>query len=244
MRAWGLTDVGAVRAQNQDSYYIDIIPEEKLAILVVCDGMGGAKAGNIASEMAVNIFVGDVKNELKPQMSAKQMERMAKKALEHANEAVHERSKTDPDCSGMGTTLVSCISAGDNVLVVNVGDSRAYRINSGGIEQVSRDHSLVEDLVERGEITKEEAKQHPGKNLITRAIGTAEHIKGDYYPMKMKNGDNLLLCSDGVSNLLSDQEILYEVIHNEEKENCCARILEIVMQRGAPDNATVLIFEK
>ena len=244
MRAWGLTDMGGVRTQNQDSYYIDLIPENKLSILVVCDGMGGAKAGNIASEMAVGAYVEELKNELRPQMTAKQLEKAARRALESANEQVHDKSKSSSDYTGMGTTLVSCIVAGNTALSVNVGDSRAYLINDRGIEQITRDHSMVEELVERGEITREEAKKHPSKNLITRALGTGSRVRGDFYPFKLKNGDNILLCSDGVSNILSDQELLYVVIHNEEKETCCQRLINMVKERGAPDNATVVVYEK
>ena len=244
MRAWGLTDVGKVRTQNQDSYCIDLVPENKTGILVICDGMGGANAGNIASEMAVGAYVEDLKAELRPQMTVKQLEKAAHHALEYANNTVHEQSKTNREYTGMGTTLVSCIIAGNSAVVVNVGDSRAYLVNDKGIEQITRDHSMVEELVERGEITKEEAKRHPHKNLITRALGTGSRVHGDFYPIKLKNGDNILLCSDGVSNILSDQELLYEVIHNEEKETCCQRIINAVIERGAPDNATVVIYEK
>lgn len=244
MRAWGLTDVGGVRTQNQDSYYIDLIPEDRMSILVVCDGMGGAKAGNIASEMAVGAYVEELKDELRPQMTAKQLEKAVRRALEYANESVHEKSRSSSEYSGMGTTLVSCITIGNTALVVNVGDSRAYLINNKGIEQITRDHSMVEELVERGEITREEAKKHPSKNLITRALGTGSRIHGDFYTVKLKNGDHILLCSDGVSNILSDQELLYEVIHNEEKETCCQRLINMVKERGAPDNATVVVYEK
>jgi len=239
-----MTDVGAVRTQNQDSYCIDLIPEEKVAILVVCDGMGGHKAGNVASELAVTAFTREVRQELRTQMSAKQLERLARRALETANSEVHEKAREDESCSGMGTTLVACLLSGDNALVVNVGDSRAYRITESGIEQITQDHSVVEQLVERGEITKEEARTHPNKNLITRALGTGALVRGDFYPLKLKNGDHLLLCTDGVSNLLGDQELLYEVIHHAEKENCCRRILSIVAERGAPDNATVVLFQR
>ena len=122
-----------------------------------------------------------------------------------------------------------------------VGDSRAYIFNGGGIQFVTMDHSLVELMVQRGEISREEAKSHPGKNLITRAVGTEPNVSCDLYRQPLKSGDSLLLCSDGLSNVMADQEILFEVIHGVRKDCCCQRLLEIAKDRGAPDNVTVVL---
>ena len=125
--------------------------------------------------------------------------------------------------------------------LLNVGDSRAYLINEGGIRQITRDHSVVEDLVSSGRLTREEARNHPRKNLITRALGCEPQLRADLFHIDVEQGDYLLLCSDGLSNLLAEQEILYEVIHGGEGDTCCQRLLEIALHRGAPDNVTVVL---
>ena len=243
MRAWGLTDTGKARQDNQDYFFIDLIPEQKQAICVVCDGMGGAKAGNIASQMSAEIFIDEMRQRLKPEMKRKQMELALEDAITQANAQVYRKSREKREYSGMGTTLVGCVVSQDKISIVNIGDSRAYLINEEGISRITRDHSLVEAMVMRGDLTQEQARQHPGKNLITRAIGTTQIVHGDYYSMGLEKGDIILMCSDGLSNYVSDQEILYEVIHGGAIETCCERLLEIVLSRGAPDNVTITIFE-
>ena len=141
----------------------------------------------------------------------------------------------------MGTTLVAALLRGTTAFVVNVGDSRAYHLNAGGIRMITVDHSVVEMMVQRGEITREEAKQHMMKNLITRAIGTEEHVCCDAFRQPVKPGDSILLCSDGLSNMMADQEILFEVEHGADRSDCCKRLLHIVEGRGAPDNVTVVL---
>ena len=126
-------------------------------------------------------------------------------------------------------------------VIANVGDSRAYLIGKDGIRFVTVDHSLVELMVQRGELTREQAKSHPGKNLITRAVGTEQSVECDIYQQKLGRGDQLLLCSDGLSNAMADQEILFEVLHGVHKEGCCQRLLDIAKSRGAPDNVTVVL---
>ena len=141
----------------------------------------------------------------------------------------------------MGTTLVAALVRGNRVSLINVGDSRAYVINQKGIRQITRDHSVVQMMVDRGELTAEMAKSYPGKNLITRAVGTEMTISGDIFRQELSRGDFLLLCSDGLSNLLDDQEILFEVVHGVNKERCCKRLLDIAVSRGAPDNVTSVL---
>ena len=215
IHAWGITDKGAVRTQNQDGYYLDV-PSEHLAVGVVCDGMGGAKAGNVASLVAVETFV-DALKEMGSQEESRPAAVLAQ-AAETANSAVFHRAATDPDC-------------------------RAYHVNDQGIARLTRDHSVVEDMVARGDITPEEARNHPRKNLITRALGSEEHIRADLYEKELQPGDFLLLCSDGLSNIVTDQELLYEVIHGGEPADCCQRLLNITMSRGAPDNVTAVLIQ-
>jgi protein phosphatase len=233
MRAWGVTDTGKVRQQNQDAYYFHVGEQE--ALILVCDGMGGARAGNIASRMAAETFVSVVE-----QSDGQPPERLTR-GLEAANRAVFRTAVENSDFFGMGTTLVSALICGKVAHVINVGDSRAYYITENGIRQVTRDHSVVEDMVARGDITPEEARLHPRKNLITRALGAEPQVRGDLFELELSEGDALLLCSDGLSNQLSDQEILYEVIHGGDHESCCQRLVDIVLSRGAPDNTTAVL---
>lgn len=233
MKAWGLTDTGKVRQQNQDAYYFHV--KDREALILVCDGMGGAKAGNIASRMAAETFVSVVE-----QTDGQPAERL-NSGLEAANRAVFRTAIENSDCFGMGTTLVAALVCGRLAHIVNVGDSRAYHIKETGIRQITRDHSVVEDMVARGDITPEEARQHPRKNLITRALGAEPQVRGDLFELDLEPGDAILLCSDGLSNQLSDQEMLYEVLHGGAHESCCQRLVDIVLGRGAPDNTTAVL---
>ena len=238
--AWGITDKGVIRSQNQDGYYLDV-PSEHLAVGVVCDGMGGAKAGNIASLVAVETFVDTLKH-LQPDQGEAPAAAL-EQAASAANAAVYQRACADPDCRGMGTTMVAALIMERTAYLLNIGDSRAYHIDRDGITRLTRDHSVVEDMVARGDITPEQARTHPRKNLITRALAAEEHSRADLYERQLKSGDFLLLCSDGLSNIVTDQEILYEVIHGGEARECCQRLLDIVLSRGAPDNVTAVLFQ-
>ena len=161
-----------------------------------------------------------------------------------ANREVFQRSLQDQDCAGMGTTLVAALAGEGGAVILNEGDSRAYHINQAGIALITRDHSLVEDLVERGQLTREEAKRHPNKHFITRALGADPDLMADCFRQPMAPGDYLLLCSDGLSNVVEEQEMLYEVIHGEGDEGCCQRLLDIALSRGAPDNVTAVLIRR
>ena len=239
MEVWGITHRGAVRKQNQDSFSIKKL-EDGRVIGLVCDGMGGALAGNVASSMAVDLFM---ENFLSAAADTEDRERM-QHAAALANEQVFQRSTQDPECMGMGTTLVAALAGEHSATVINEGDSRAYHISPTGISLVTRDHSLVEDLVRRGDLTREEAKHHPNKNLITRALGAEPVLMTDCFCQELAEGDYLLLCSDGLSNVVEEQEMLYEVIHGGEDDTCCQRLLEIALERGAPDNVTVVLIRR
>lgn len=240
MQAWGLTDPGMVRSQNQDHYAIVKLGRDQL-LAIICDGMGGARSGNIASQMAVEVFVEEVKRTTRANMKSDRIDNMLEQALEMANEAVYEQSQLSEEYRGMGTTLVAAFFQKDQLTVANVGDSRAYLFNKDGVKSITTDHSLVELMVQRGEITREAAKFHPGKNLITRAVGTEAKVSCDLYHLKLNKGDSVLLCSDGLSNVMSDQEILFEVIHGVNKNDCCQRLMNIANYRGSPDNVTVAL---
>ena len=240
MQAWGLTDPGMIRQQNQDDYAIVKLSRDQL-LAIVCDGMGGARSGNIASKMAVDSFSDEVRRSIRSNMKQDQIDLMLKTAMELANKAVHEQSLISEEYKGMGTTLVAALFQKDTVTVINVGDSRAYLFDRDSIHQVTTDHSLVEMMVQRGELTREAAKNHPGKNLITRAVGTESSVECDLYHHPFKKGASILLCSDGLSNVMSDQEILFEVVHGVNKSDCCQRLMKIANYRGSPDNVTIVL---
>ena len=240
MNQWGLTDRGNVRAQNQDYFTIvRFSPEHALA--VVCDGMGGAKSGNVASRLATDVFIREVKRTWNASLDDDALRRMLVDAVELANRAVYEHAQLSEDFSGMGTTLVAAFVKTDLAIAVNVGDSRADLLREQGVTRITEDHSVVQLMVRRGEITEEEARTYPGKNLITRAVGTEPRVSCDVFTLRVAPGDAILLCSDGLSNLLTDQELLFEVVHAVHKEQCCQHLIEIAKDRGAPDNITAVL---
>lgn len=240
MQYWGLTDPGCVRLQNQDAYHVEQLDRNTL-LAVVCDGMGGAKSGNIASSLTVDVFVQEVRRSWKSSMTQDGITQMLRSAVKLANFTVYDQAKQFEEFDGMGTTLVAVLVRNRHVTVAHVGDSRAYKVNEDGIWQLTRDHSLVQMMVERGELTPEMARTYPGKNFITRAIGTEPLVLCDISHQELKRGDFLLLCSDGLSNMMDDQEILFEVVHGVNRKNCCQRLLDIAKNRGAPDNVTTVL---
>ena len=242
MQYWGITDPGCVREQNQDTYQIEKLSKDAV-LCIVCDGMGGAKSGNVASGLATEIFVEEIRRTWKNDMEQAEIDQMLQAATKLANFTVFDQGKQFEEFSGMGTTLVAALIKGREVTVVNVGDSRAYRINESGVNKITIDHSLVEMMVLRGELTPEEAKTYPGKNYITRAIGTESMVQCDMFHLDMEQGDYLLLCSDGLTNIIDEQEILFEVVHGEDKTMCCNQLLEIAQNRGAPDNVTCVLVQ-
>ena len=242
MQVWGLSDPGCVRKQNQDTYQIEQLDKNSV-LCVVCDGMGGAKSGNIASSLAVDAFTEEVVSCWKPSMGSEQVEQILRAAVKLANFTVYDQAAQFEEFSGMGTTLTAALIHNGTATIVNVGDSRVYGINRSGIQQLTKDHSLVQLMVDRGELTPEVAKSYPGKNLITRAVGTEPSVLCDVFRWDVSKGDYLLLCSDGLSNMMDDQEILFEVAHGVNKKQCGKRLLNIAKNRGAPDNVTSVLIQ-
>ncbi len=244
MNSWALTDKGVVRKQNQDTFCSFCDGEKGTALLVVCDGMGGAKAGNVASKMTAERFAEEIKKNFDDTHTEETLKRMLNEAVLKTNRLIFEQSMLNYEYEGMGTTLVAALIKDDICLIVNVGDSRAYHITRQGIKQITRDHSVVEDMIERGEMSREDSRRHPQKNLITRAIGTSFNVEGDVFSVDLKEGEYILLCSDGLSNIVSEQELMYETLNNETLDKTCNKLMSIAMMRGAPDNVTVVLFEK
>ncbi len=242
MQYWGITDPGCVRAQNQDTYLIDVLDKNTL-LCVVCDGMGGAKSGNVASTLAADVFVQEIKRTWTPGMDPDKLDQMLRGAVKLANFTVYDQAQQFEEFTGMGTTMVAVLIQGKFATVINVGDSRAYSMDSKGIRQLTTDHSLVQMMIQHGELSPEQAKTYPGKNLITRAIGTESVVECDVFHRKVTRGECLLLCTDGLSNLLDDQELLFEVMHGENRNSSCQRLLNIAKNRGAPDNVTCILVQ-
>ena len=240
MQYWGITDAGCVRAQNQDAYELRQLGKNAL-LAVVCDGMGGARSGNIASLLAADVFTQEVERSWNPSMPQERIDQMLTSAVKLANFTVYDQAQQFEEFDGMGTTLVAVLIHGRHMTTVNVGDSRAYIMDADGIAQQTKDHSLVQLMVDRGDLSAEQAKSYPGKNLITRAIGTEQTVCCDIFHREVSRGDHILLCSDGLSNMMDDQEILFEAVHGIGKHRCCKRLLEIAKNRGAPDNVTAVL---
>lgn len=241
MKAFGLTDTGKVRKNNQDTFFCGIEGDGTQAVFVVCDGMGGAAAGNVASDIATAVFKDHVLKHIRPSMSAKYMESILRNAINFANYETYQTALSSREYSGMGTTLVGGFINGENMKIANVGDSRAYLITDEGIERLTIDHSVVEEMIMRGEITEEEAKEHPHRNLITRALGTDERVKSDIYSCKIEEGQTVLLCSDGLSNIVSGDEMLEIIRSVPDIEQACHQLVSLANERGGYDNITAVL---
>jgi len=249
MLFYGKTDVGKRRSANQDNFTIRKYSDDVL-YAVVCDGMGGANGGNIASSMAAGVF-GEMldRNEHETPsffgMSEEEILAVLKNAAVEANRTVFEKSQEDRLLSGMGTTLVGCIVSGEHAYIVNIGDSRMYLIENDTIEQVTHDHSYVQYLVDNGKITPEEAKNSKNKNLITRAVGTESAVEADLFTCHVKPGTYAVLCSDGLTNHVDPQEIcdvvMGEVGEKGDVQAACETLIGYANSRGGLDNITVVI---
>ena len=230
MKSFGLSDKGKVRADNQDCFLLELCPERDCLIAALCDGMGGAKAGGIASTLCVKTFVAKVYEKLCASKSKVQNYRtLLKSACSETNGVVYAYSQFSEDYRGMGTTLVGgVIKPNGSGHIINVGDSRAYLLSpgKGQIRQISRDHSLVEELLRFGAITPEQARE--------------SKAEPDYFEFRLGAGELLLLCSDGLSNMLTDEEILETAKEAREPEPLCRRLMEQALERGARDNVTVV----
>ena len=244
MKSFGLTDKGMVRADNQDSFIIEKLRTRDCLIVALCDGMGGAKAGGLASQIANRAFVSSVFGRLSARNNRPvDYERMLRDACREANDVAYEYSQFSEEFNGMGTTIVGGVIKSNGIgHIINVGDSRAYLISrrNDSISQITRDHSLVEDLLEHGVITPEQVMTHPQRNVITRAVGTDAQVEADYFHFELGIGDILLLCSDGLSNTISDEEMLEEAKSHREPEDLCRRLMDLALSRGARDNVTVV----
>ena len=239
MKMWGITNTGLVRSENQDAYAV--FETGGFYAAVVCDGMGGTNGGQVASAIAVSRFEEALRTALCEDMTAEQARQAILGAIACANDAIRQEAARNSDYLHMGTTLVCAVTTPQWALIGNIGDSRAYHITAEGIFQISRAHSLVENMVAKGDLTPQEARLHPKRNLITRALGPDIQAKADIFELAWHRDEFLLLCTDGLVNTVSDQEMLFEVLHDGEVDECLDHMLQISLQRGAPDNITAVL---
>ncbi|MBR5391033.1 MAG: Stp1/IreP family PP2C-type Ser/Thr phosphatase [Clostridia bacterium] len=237
MKAWGLTDVGNVRDVNQDTFRIRCSDGEEAGLFLVCDGMGGAKAGEVASGLAAEAFLEFMDGARNGECTEAQL----REAYDRVNETVYDMAQSDPNYAGMGTTMVTAVCVGQTVLVGNVGDSRAYLLDENGAHQITEDHSLVGELMKRGDLTPYQASRHPSRNVITRAIGADATVKCDTFSFEKKTGQYLLLCSDGLIREVTDPEIYYQIYQCDHPETACDRLMTMAKSRGGRDNITLLL---
>lgn len=229
------SDVGIVRSLNED--YAGYIEEEEFKLYVVADGMGGHNAGEVASEMAVKAVEAYVKENYKEQGS-----NVLENAVLFANEKIYNKAIAGSEYKGMGTTLVAALVYKNNIIVANVGDSSCFGIIDNNITKITKDHSLVQELIDSGSITEEEGRNHPKKNVITRALGTNNVVKIDIFKVDINTYDKYLLCTDGLSNEVLKEEILMEINDINDYNTACDKLVLLAKNRGGRDNITVLLF--
>lgn len=238
MKISAKTDTGKVRSSNQDSYSVFDLADGSV-MAVVCDGMGGAKGGNIASEAAVRIISEKIKSGFHEGMNENSMRLLLSSAIESANGSIYSMSCDNKELSGMGTTVVCAIIKNDTAFIANAGDSRLYIADDSKISQITTDHSIVQMMVDNGEITPEEAKDHPKKNVITRALGVDNSLRIDYAREEVKEGDTVLLCTDGLTNFVDDASIL-NVCNTCDAYQIADELIELANENGGGDNVTVV----
>ena len=220
------TDVGCQRERNEDSLIV------RPPLFVVADGMGGHAAGDVASEVAVNTMAS-----LAPTIPDVDL---LGRAVESANHAVITEAKK-AGCEGMGTTMTACVVQDDKIAIAHVGDSRAYLLHAGKLQQLTRDHSWVADMVEQGKLTEEEARVHPNRSVITRALGSDPHMQPDLYEVTASEGDRLLLCSDGLTGMVEDGDIQAMLARIRDPQRCAAALVNEAIANGGADNITVIV---
>ncbi|KPV45349.1 Stp1/IreP family PP2C-type Ser/Thr phosphatase [Alicyclobacillus ferrooxydans] len=239
------THIGMVRQMNQDSYRVFKVDNRMVA--VVADGMGGAAAGEIASQMAADVVVRDVEARLK---AGTDPSTAMREAIQLANREIWSTSRSNVDYLGMGTTLVAALYDQEQVILGHVGDSRAYLFHEGVLAQVTRDHSLVAELVRRGHLTEDEALHHPQRNVVTRSLGTAEWSDPEIDVLAWNDGDMLLLCTDGLSNYVTSEEMTSylamlnngeQPVTTERADTVVEGLVKLTLDRGAPDNITLIL---
>lgn len=240
MKSYSVTDIGRKRQLNQDYVYSSGKPIGNMPnLFIVADGMGGHKAGDFASKYTVETIEREIRTSFEKNPTI-----MIKKAIQTANKAVRKKASEDPNLTGMGTTVVVATVIGKYLQVANVGDSRLYVANESEIKQITRDHSLVEEMIRLGGISREDARLHPDKNIITRAVGARDEVDVDFFTVELRPSDCILMCSDGLTNMLEDREIL-EILktYNDPKNlvETAQALIDAANNNGGKDNIAVVL---
>ncbi len=238
VRSYATTDIGRKRQLNQDFIYLSEVPVGNLPnVFIVADGMGGHNAGDFASRYAVETVVEEIEISFE-----KNPVKILGRAIERANRLIRKRAQEDISCSGMGTTMVIATCIGRYLEVANVGDSRLYIVNDR-IKQITKDHSLVEEMVRMGGIDRASARNHPDKNIITRAIGARDHVEADFFNLELQMGDMVLLCSDGLTNMMDDETIHRILKGGGSLKDRVEELVRVANQNGGKDNISVIVIE-
>lgn len=238
MKISALTDIGLYRESNQDACDFGAF-ETGDSWAVVCDGMGGVSGGQVASQLCVEHVASAIKRNYRKSLTVKAAKNLLQSAITAANSIVFDKSQEDMSLKGMGTTIVAVIVIKNVAVVAHVGDSRAYFMDSSIIKQITKDHSLVQVMVDNGKITEEEALSHPDKNIITRAVGVINFVDVDFDIVDVKQGEALLLCTDGLSGSLTEKEMLNIV--KEHTDSSAEKLVEKAIENGSKDNITVVL---
>ena len=239
LKTFSITDIGKRRKLNQDYVYTSEHPVGNLPnLFIVADGMGGHNAGDYASKVTVETIVEKVGNSSETECTC-----ILEEAIQAANTLIRAKACESSDLEGMGTTVVAAACRGDRLFVANVGDSRLYVSNGGEIRQITRDHSWVEEMVRRGNLGREEARIHPGRNIITRAIGAEDKVKVDYFMVQLKEGDLVLMCTDGLTNMLEDVEICAILGEARDIAEKAQELVDAANERGGRDNISVILID-
>lgn len=243
MNYYVMTDVGCKRASNQDAFCRGRLANGA-EFLVICDGMGGHRGGNLASEIAVRAFYEILSEQLTPTLRPKDLKSILAATVARVSLLIAQTASAHPEYAGMGSTVVLAVRCGKKICIAHVGDSRAYRLRAGTLKRLTKDHSLVQDLIDRGEITPEEGETHPHRNVITRTLGYAEDSEPEISVIDVREGDVFLLCSDGLTVTVRDGE-LESLINSTAPGDLCTRLVATALERGGPDNVTVgVLFEE
>lgn len=242
MRFYGLTDKGKQRENNEDSIYVPAVTDD-LKLFIVADGMGGANGGEIASKSAIECIEGYIRSEFgKIPREKENIEALIRKAIERANKYVYEKAKLNEEYRGMGTTIIVVLIYRSRVYVGHVGDSRLYRFRNHIVRQLTKDHSYVQALVKEGTITREEAKSHPRKNVLLKVLGCEKNIEPDIFTKGFIKDDILLICTDGLTNMLEEKDIYETIIkHKEYLKDACKALVDNANMLGGKDNISVVL---
>lgn len=243
LKIHGLTDEGLVREHNED--YISW--DDEKGLLILADGMGGHNAGEVASELAVKSITSALEDVLSPEVKDTcevNFEDAVKEAVVYANDEINQHAKEHPECHGMGTTIVMALFQDEFVILGSVGDSRIYRFRQGELKQITTDHSLVQEMIDNGYMSEEEALNSTNRNLITRALGIADNVDVDVARHETQPGDIYLLCSDGLSDMVIDEDIFSVLVKARNDINrACQDLVDLAKENGGHDNVSVILAE-